>query len=252
VAGRNEQWPQAVLAPWAWHPEPGRVARWRDTMRAGDGGILASRALVVSVVLSVVFVAIGLVGWTSGAFSSADANAGNSFEAAATFGCTPGDATVVATADAWVYELNPTQNGGTDMFLAIQSKKNEDVRTLVNFSLPAIPTGCSMTAATLSLNAISASGTRTIEAFQAASAWTETGVTWSNQPLTTGTAATSSSGLGVRTWSVTTQVQAMYAGSNNGFLLRDSVEDTNGSGFVQAYNSRESSSGRPTLTVAYA
>jgi hypothetical protein len=50
-------------------------------MRAGDGGILASRGLVVSVVLGVVFVALGIVGWTSGAFWSAAANDGNNWSA---------------------------------------------------------------------------------------------------------------------------------------------------------------------------
>jgi hypothetical protein len=71
------------------------------------------------------------------------------------------------------------------------------------------------------LFAESASNGRTIEAYQISANWVENTVTWANQPATTGTPVTSASGTGWRTWTVTTQVQAMYSGSNYGFLLKD-------------------------------
>jgi hypothetical protein len=48
---------------------------------------------------------------------------------------------------------------------------------------------------------------RTLPAIPLAAAWTETGVTWGNERLTSGTAATAPSGFGYRDWTVTSQVQ---------------------------------------------
>jgi hypothetical protein len=72
-----------------------------------------------------------------------------------------------------------------------------------------------------------------------AAAWTETGVTWANQPATSGTGASSASlaSAGWQTWTVLTQVKAMYSGPSNGFLVKDS-----GGGVLpphQTYQSRE-------------
>ncbi len=73
-------------------------------------------------------------------------------------------------------------------------------------------------------------------------------MTWGNQPATTGTVATTTSGFGYRDWTVTSQVQAMYTpGTNHGFLIRDASE--NGGGFDQAFNSREKVGDNPPQLV---
>lgn len=249
MAGRNDQWPQAVLAPWAWQAERGRAARWRDRVQAGDGGFLGSRAFVVSVVLTVAFVSVGLVGWTSGAFSSAAANEGNTFEASTDFCTAPGTQFVVANADSYVYQGSPNTNYGTDTSLYVLSSPNANVRTLVRFALPVKPAGCSMTAI-LALYSTNSTSGRTIQAYRAATAWTETGVTWNNQPAATGTPATLASGTtGWQTWSVTTLVQEQYSIGNNGFVLRDSVED--GPNAFQQWRTRTHSSTPPILVVTF-
>jgi hypothetical protein len=81
--------------------------------------------------------------------------------------------------------------------------------------------------------------------------WTENGVTWANQPLTAGLAATTASGTskGYREWGVGSQTQAMYAGANYGFLIRDEIED--GGGFEQQFFSRSISTNRPQLVVRF-
>ncbi len=57
----------------------------------------------------------------------------------------------------------------------------------------------------------------------------EGGVTWNNQPSTTGTAVTTGSGSGYRSWNVTSQVQAIFStGANHGFLIRDANEGGGG------------------------
>ena len=66
-------------------------------------------------------------------------------------------------------------------------------------------------------------------------------MTWSNQPATTGTAATTASGTGWRQWTVTAQVKAMYTGANHGFLIRDASEGTGNA--AQSFGSREGGGG---------
>ena len=68
---------------------------------------------------------------------------------------------------------------------------------------------------------------RTIQALRVAAPWTETGVTWANQPGTSGTAATTvtSGSAGTLAWNVLNQVQSMVASGNYGFLIRDAAEN---------------------------
>ena len=66
------------------------------------------------------------------------------------------------------------------------SKSGGNLRALVRFNLPAMPQGCSVESATLRIYAKSAASGRTLQAFQLGGSWTEGGVTWANQPATTG------------------------------------------------------------------
>jgi hypothetical protein len=120
----------------------------------------------------------------------------------------------------------------------------------VRFNLPSIPAGCVLDTATLRVYAGSTSSSqRTLQVFRLNGSWTEGGVTWSNAPATTGTAATTTSGTGYRQWSVASQVQAMYSsGSNNGFLIRDANEDADAE---QQFYSREKGESPPQLVVTF-
>ena len=91
---------------------------------------------------------------------------------------------------------------------------------------------------------------RTIEALRLDGAWTEGGVTWSNQPATAGPAATSASGIGVRLARVERRRSGAgdAAGSNNGFLIRDANESQDAE---QQYNSREKGTDRPQLVITF-
>ncbi|HEY0640073.1 MAG TPA: DNRLRE domain-containing protein [Pseudonocardiaceae bacterium] len=162
-------------------------------------------------------------------------------------GCTaPGTVTVGSAADSWVLQ-GSSSTYGTDSVVKLDSKSGGNARSLFRFALPTVPAGCSVTTATLRLYAGSYKTGRTLQALQVTAAWTEGNVRWDTQPGTGGTAATTSSGSGWRTWSVAAQVAAMYAGSNHGFLIRDSVE--NGGGNEQAFHSREKGTDNPPQLV---
>jgi Tol biopolymer transport system component len=159
-------------------------------------------------------------------------------------------ATATSDADSWIAQNTPTATNGASTSLAVRSKPSANQRALVHFALPAVPAGCTVTGAVLRLNAASATNRRTLQAAALAAPWAEGTVTWSNQPSTTGTAATSASGTGWRQWTVTAQVQAMYAGANHGFLIRDASE---GAGTAaQSFGSREGGAGTaPQLVVTF-
>jgi hypothetical protein len=161
--------------------------------------------------------------------------------------------TLTAVADTGINQAAPTQNNGSAANLFVQSASGSgNRRSLVRFDLPTMPTGCTVTAATLSLYNQSPTPARVIEVSAAATSWTEDAVTWNTQPATTGTAATSITvvGAGAQSWTVTSLVQAQYSGSNNGFVLRDRTENAAVSS-NQIYRSRESGSNPPQLVITF-
>lgn len=161
-----------------------------------------------------------------------------------------GATTVVsADADSWIAEDNVGSNFGTDAILKVRSKSPaNNFRALVRFSLPPMPAGCQVAEARLQLYAPSATTARTIQALRVVDGWTESEVTWGNQPGTTGVAAIAGSGLGTLEWVVTTQVQAMYSGSNNGFLIRDAADGDVASP-EQSFHGREKAPDHPPALV---
>ncbi len=210
------------------------------------------------VALVLVVAALGsAVGATSSAFSAAAHNPGNVFTAAADFCVAPGVQTVTADADAFVRQTSANSNFGTNTTLRVQSGSTviilgpDNERSLVHFALPSVPAHCSLTGATLRLNASSASAGRVLQAYRASAAWTpQTAVTWNNQPAVTGVAAVTTSGTGWREWSVTAQTQAMYTGTNTGFVIRDAAESALLT-VAQVFSSREGAN-PPQLVLTFA
>jgi hypothetical protein len=201
-----------------------------------------SRLPTMLVAAALALGALGAAIFSGAGFTAGTSNPGNSFTAAASFCPTPGPVTLPADRDAFVYQLSAGQNFGADTTLQVSPGVLALLvihRTLIGFDVGSVSPLCSMTAATLRLYATSSSSGRTIGVYQANGAWTEGGVTWSNQPATTGSAATAASGSGLRSWDVTSHVAAMMAGTNNGFLIRDQSEAALLSLRAQVYQSRE-------------
>jgi hypothetical protein len=185
-------------------------------------------------------------------FSDTTENTGNSFTTMATFPCTaPGSVTLYSTADSAVAEAAPTLNLGTDpVNFGIRSSSTGDARSFVTFALPAIPNRCSVTAATLRVYTAAGVTGRTLQVHRVSGGWTETGITWNTQPgAYGGSVGASSVTSGWVSWSVTSMVQAMYSGTNYGFRLRDSVENS-ATIYDQAMHPRENTND-PQLVVTF-
>lgn len=158
--------------------------------------------------------------------------------------------TTTAAGDSWVGQNEPTTAHGTDTTLRARSKANANARTLVRFPLPAIPAGCQVASVTLRLYSSTAATGRTLYVNRLATSFTESGATWNNQPAVTGPSASASSRAGWVEWNATDQVLAMYAGTNHGFRVRDAGESA-GTAAEQRFNSRENTTNRPELIVAF-
>jgi uncharacterized repeat protein (TIGR01451 family) len=165
----------------------------------------------------------------------------------ATSSC-PATATRIADYDAWITRSWSSTNFGKDTINKVRSKLNADARTLVHFALPALPAGCTVTSAKLRMYAGTAVTGRNLRVTQVSSAWTETGVTWNNQPPTTGTTATAAAKAGWVEWAVTAQVAGLYTTGNRGLQVRDVVEGA--AGYEQRFHSRENVN-KPTLIITY-
>jgi hypothetical protein len=128
---------------------------------------------------------------------------------------------------------------------------SNNVRALVRFNAPNMPAGCAVKSATLRLYSSSYRDGRTLQALRVGGSWTEGGVTWENQPATSGTAASapSRSSAGYVELDVRWQLQAMYdAGAHHGFLIRDANENQDAE---QQFHSREKGSDLPQLVVTF-
>ena len=159
-------------------------------------------------------------------------------------------ATTTAVVDANVRQGSPTTNFGTVTSTNVSSGNGINQRAYVRFDLttctPAIPSTAVVRLATLRLylTAVPAA-CRTIDVFAASATWTETGITWNNEPFgstinnpptasrsgsfTVGTPAgcqNQATGTYLVGGTVTSDVASFVLGTvtNFGWMLRDDAE----------------------------
>jgi hypothetical protein len=159
--------------------------------------------------------------------------------------------TTTAVADGTVRQGSPTSNFGTTTSMDVASASSANRRIHVRFDLagcaPSIPSTATVRSATLRLYLTTLpAACRTLDIFRVTASWTETGITWNNQPFGTtinnpaSGSRTDSFDVGTPTGcenhlvgyvsgaSVTTDVAAFVAGTtNNGWMIRDDNEGSN-------------------------
>lgn len=181
--------------------------------------------------------------------------------------------TSTAVTDAWADETSKTTNRGTTNALQVASGPAQNKRAFVRFDLnscvPGLVSTASVRRGTLRLALASTpSSTRTYNVQRVvspcpeavSSCWTETGLTWNNQPavatgITSSITLTSTSPLAYYDWDVTADVAAMVAGtaSNYGWRIADSAEGA-ASGVTSHFASKNRgiAAGAPQLVIIYA
>jgi hypothetical protein len=165
-------------------------------------------------------------------------------------GCRAGSATVRAIADTYVDQSRARQSFGRDNALQVTSRdKSRNRRALVRFALPRVPHGCTLRSATLVLTARDVTRRRVVVS-RAARGWNEYGVTWATAPGSTGTASGTTVSRSRVAWDVTSQVVAMRAYGNTGFVIRDAAENAKGKGRKTGFAARTSKT-PPLLTLRW-
>ena len=165
--------------------------------------------------------------------------------------CPTSSQSLFADRDSWVSQGSPSNNFGNDSTLKVKTQAGYNSRALVRFPLPTLPARCTgIAAATLRLEAASGTDGRMLETVRIASDWNELGVTWNNQPETSGPTVSAPSVDGPIEWGVTEHVVDLYLSGNHGFLIRDAEE--NGLGEEQALNGRlKLNDGPPELLLVF-
>jgi hypothetical protein len=161
--------------------------------------------------------------------------------------------TLGASADAYVDQTALLLNFGGETSLSVRSGVLANQRIFVGFNIAScgIPAGARIRSAGLELNATTVSG-RTYGVHQATASWSESSLTWANQPGAGAATATAVvAAPGVVSWNVQADVAAVVAGSvgNDGWIVIDGAESAiPPSGAV--FGSRESAAG-PSLRITY-
>jgi hypothetical protein len=194
---------------------------------------------------------------TTAAFTAQTGDGGNSATTAATFCASPGSTQLTATSDTAVYQASPDTNYGSSPGIGIRSNSGSNAYSYVKFTLTSapIPARCTVTSATLTIRTSSPTAGAIIEAYRANAAWNPATMTWNTGRVGfTGTPAPtdSRSTAGLQTWDVTTLTRELYAGTNNGFALKDSIDNA---GYIrsQTWDSMEvgTPDNRPKLDVTW-
>lgn len=165
-----------------------------------------------------------------------------------------GSCTLSPTADTYVDQAHPLTNHGSAATLSVSVTKKAARYAFVRFDPSAcgFPAGYAVDVARLTVTVASApSSSRTLKLFRAGGAWGESSLEWTNQP-TVGSSITSAgvgSGSGSTTFSVTSEVAAILAGTaNDGWQLRDSATTSSTVGYWSA----EAGATGPSLAIDYA
>ncbi|HEX7320743.1 MAG TPA: DNRLRE domain-containing protein [bacterium] len=164
--------------------------------------------------------------------------------------------TFYPTADAYISQGDPSTNFGTQGWLITYGNPWSLVyRTLMRFDLSSLPPGTPISAATVSLYMWDQAGVDfNVDIHKVLASWTETGVTWSNQPSFNATVESSLPYQGYTWWhfTITALVQDWVnnPGSNYGMILRNNPEipGDNGGRFAKFY-SRDTTINRPYLLI---
>lgn len=176
----------------------------------------------------------------------------------------PTGVTLSPAGDSYVNQNSPTTNYGTATSLSVRSTTtgtpDTNQRTFIQFGLSSVPSSSTIQSARLRLYLYQApAASRNYDAHRVTATWSETGITWNNQPGVAAS-ATSTTATGITAnswieWDVTSDVQAFVNASltNYGWRIKDQTESDPAGDFSSLFRSKENTGAAldPQLVVDY-
>ena len=164
---------------------------------------------------------------------------------------------ILTNADSYVKENVPDDNFGTEAYLYVTSQTDRLKRIFLKFDISSLPSDAVITLAKLKAychvvnNYIS--GVSDVQARRVSvDTWTETGITWTNQPAYGTVEDTVVPEVGWKEWTVTSWIQNEWAGDKIvSICLRNVIEDYDGVDRRSVWRSREFSDYEPRLYIEY-
>lgn len=200
----------------------------------------------------VVVIGAGAASVAYAAFSSASSVGSSSFSASSSFCVSPGTQSATDTADTDVGEDKNPPSPATNTTAQVKGAAPKRRRAYIFFTLPSLPHNCTVTSATMTLTVTQENKAGTMDVVRAAGSWCECTIAWSSQPGFTGSAvSTAIAGIGSYTWNVTSLVQALYSGSNYGFVVLDDGDYVSGNGSMDETISTREGTSPPRLSITF-
>jgi hypothetical protein len=192
---------------------------------------------------------------STAAFTAQTADTGNTVTSAASFCAAPGGTTMSATNDTYVDEDDPTTAHGGSTTLRVAAGAGDRAHAYLRFTpLPTLQPHCTLTGATLRLYATSSQGPGTILVHRASTTWSSGTNTWNTvpRPAPAGTGVGAAAGAaGWHQWNVTTLTRELYAGTNDGFLVKDAVETNPARATIYESLDSLTAANRPQLVLTW-
>ena len=163
--------------------------------------------------------------------------------------------------DAYVYQFDPNVNYGDEasLYVGVGGSTTTTFRTFIEFPTTSIPTGVGVSTAYLSLycNSVLTTNAYAIGAYQVTTDWSDTSVTWNNQPSASTTllsASTVSTSAGWYNWQALEGTVLRWAqGDTDNYGLRLSGDETTALNSRKQFISADStfSTNKPQLVLSY-
>ena len=162
---------------------------------------------------------------STAAFTGQTVDSGNTVTSAPSFCAVPGTATLEVLNDTYVDEAFPGTTRGGSASLRVAAGSGAIAHAYLRFPADPLQPHCTITGATLKLYATSTAG-GSIMVHRASTTWSSAANTWNTvpRPAPAGTGIAVPAAAGVLQWDVTTLTREIYAGTNDGYLVKDAVE----------------------------